>query len=129
MHFAGQYWDNSKFTRDLRDRKVRDWTTLDWILSYTFRSRAGSASIDVSGDAKNGGSAEIKEQNRVSASTAKYHPRGWRSWLDNTTITVGINNLTDHQPPFVAAAIENGYDESTANIRGRTWFVAIKKRF
>jgi outer membrane receptor protein involved in Fe transport len=49
--------------------------------------------------------------------------------LNNTTVTFGINNLTDQQPPFVAAAVENGYDESTSNIRGRTWYVALRKRF
>ena len=27
------------------------------------------------------------------------------------------------------AAFENGYDEQTANIKGRTWYVALKKRF
>ena len=70
-----------------------------------------------------------KEKNLLPVSTAEYKPCGWRSWLNNTTITFGINNLTDEQPPFVAAAFENGYDESTANIKGRTWYVALKKRF
>jgi len=36
-------------------------------------------------------------------------------------------------PPFVAGVVagvgENGYDEQTANIKGRTWYVALKKRF
>jgi outer membrane receptor protein involved in Fe transport len=40
-----------------------------------------------------------------------------------------MNNVFDQQPPFVAAAPENGYDESTANIKGRTWYVGLKKRF
>jgi hypothetical protein len=25
--------------------------------------------------------------------------------------------------------VENGYDEATANIKGRTWDVALRKRF
>jgi hypothetical protein len=29
----------------------------------------------------------------------------------------------------VAAAFENGYDQQTANNKGRLWFVGIKKRF
>jgi hypothetical protein len=40
-----------------------------------------------------------------------------------------VNNVFDLAPPFVAAAGENGYDEQTANIKGRTWYVALKKRF
>ena len=70
-----------------------------------------------------------KDNNVMSISTAEYNPRGWRAWLKNTTITLGVNNVFDLAPPFVAGAIENGYDESTANIKGRTWYVALKKRF
>ncbi len=126
VHFAGQYWDNVEFTSDHRDRKVREWTTADWIMSYTFNSVAASTISDVAGYAKNGG---VGSTTKMPINRAEYRPRGWRSWLNNTTVTFGINNLTDQQPPFVAAAIENGYDESTANIRGRTWYVALKKRF
>ena len=129
VHFVGQYWDNSEFTAKLHDRKVREWTTLDWILSYTFNSRVTSALTDVAGYAKNDRSRTEKDKNSAPISTAQYRPCGWRAWLNNTAITIGINNLADQQPPFVAASIENGYDESTTNIRGRTWYVALKKRF
>jgi iron complex outermembrane recepter protein len=127
VHFVGQYWDNRQFTLDLKGRKIREWTTLDWILSYTFRSPASP--INVSGYDKNGDGITSKEKNILPVSTAEYRSSGWRSWFNNTTITFGINNLMDEEPPFVAAAIENGYDESTTNIRGRTWYVALKKRF
>jgi hypothetical protein len=40
-----------------------------------------------------------------------------------------MNNVFDQDPPFVAGYLENGYDEWTANIRGRIWYVALKKRF
>jgi len=130
IHFAGQYWDNPAFTADHHDRKVREWTTVDWILNYTFNTPVPPNLGDVAGYSKNGGNSKGPvEKHAVSASTAEYRPHGWRSWINNTTITLGINNIEDRQPPFVAAAIENGYDESTANIRGRTWYVALKKRF
>ena len=41
----------------------------------------------------------------------------------------GMNNIFDLDPPFVAAASENGYDESAFDIKGRFWYVALKKRF
>src|SRR5262249_48283253 len=110
-----------------KGRKIREWTTFDWILNYTFRSPAPPA--NVSGYDKNGGSAPPNEKNIVPVSTAEYRPRGWRSWFNKNTITFGIKNVRDEEPPFVAASIENGYDESTANIRGRTWYVALRKRF
>ena len=35
-------------------------------------------------------------------STAEYNPCGWRTWLNNTTITLGMQNVFDSDPPFVA---------------------------
>jgi iron complex outermembrane receptor protein len=129
VHFIGQYWDNREFTPNFRGRKVREWTTLDSILSYTFYSRARSDAGDVPGYNKDVGSAAAQQKWPAPLRASDYRAGGWRAWLNNTTVTFGINNLTDEQPPFVAAAIENGYDESTANIRGRTWYVALRKRF
>jgi outer membrane receptor protein involved in Fe transport len=41
-----------------------------------------------------------------------------------------VNNVFDEEPPFVAGfAGLNNYDEQTANPKGRTWYVAVKKRF
>jgi outer membrane receptor protein involved in Fe transport len=70
-----------------------------------------------------------KGKNVMPVSTAEYSLCGWRAWLNNTTITLGVNNVFDFAPPFVAGSGENGYDEATANIRGRTWYVALTKRF
>jgi outer membrane receptor for ferrienterochelin and colicin len=88
---------------------------------------------EVPGYAKNSGqnvkTKEGKDKNVMPASTAEYKACGWRAWLNNTTITLGVNNLFDLAPPFVAGSGENGYDEATANIKGRTWYVALTKRF
>jgi hypothetical protein len=40
-----------------------------------------------------------------------------------------MQNLTNEDPPFVAGAFENNYDESLATIKGRFWYVALKRRF
>ncbi len=53
-----------------------------------------------------------KEKNVMPVSTAEYNPCGWRAWLNNTTITLGMQNVLDADPPFVAGSGENGYDES-----------------
>jgi len=70
-----------------------------------------------------------KEKNVMPVSTAEYNPCGWRAWLNNTTITLGVDNVFDSEPPFVAAAFENGYDQQTANVKGRLWYIGVKKRF
>jgi hypothetical protein len=133
VHYIGQYWDNKDFTTNMKDRKVREWTTLDLILNYTFNLSQGTNQTEVAGYAKDGGkkiqAKDGQEKNVLPVSTAEYNPCGWRAWLNNTTLTLGMNNVFDQQPPFVAAAPENGYDESTANIKGRTWYVGLKKRF
>jgi len=115
-----------------RARKVREWTTLDLIASYTFNLPPPSAA-EVPGFAKDGGKniqmKDGKEKNVTPVSTAEYAPCGWRAWLNNTTLTLGMQNVFDTDPPFVAGAFENSYDESLATIKGRFWYVQVKKRF
>jgi iron complex outermembrane recepter protein len=115
-----------------RARKVREWITLDLIASYTF-NLPPPASAQVPGLAKDGGKTvkmtESKEKNIIPVSTAEYNPCGWRTWLNNTTISLGMQNVFDEDPPFVAGAFENGYDESLATIKGRFCYVQLKKRF
>jgi len=137
VHYVGQYWDNKDFFPQLgpgfeSNRKVREFVTLDLVINYTFNLPPPAAQSEVAGYAKDGGKnvrMSGKDKNVMPVSTAEYNPCGWRAWLNNTTLTFGIDNIFDEAPPFVAAAFENGFDESTANPKGRTWFVGVKKRF
>ena len=150
VHYVGQYWDNEDAIPEVRftgppdnrvllphpllgHQKVREWTTVDLVLNYTFNLPPPAAQTEVAGYAKDGGKnvkmKDGKEKNVIPVSTAEYNPCGWRAWLNNTTITLGVDNVGDLEPPFVAAAFENGFDESTTNPKGRLWFVGIKKRF
>jgi iron complex outermembrane receptor protein len=151
VHYTGQYEDDnvtlttnfgtSGFTTPQtprsgplpwRARKVREWITLDLIGSYTFNLPPPAPS-SVPGLAKNSGKnvnmKDGKQKNVMPVSTAEYNLCGWRAWLNNTTITLGMQNVFDEDPPFVAGNGENGYDESLATIKGRFWYVQLKKRF
>jgi iron complex outermembrane receptor protein len=144
VHWTGQYQDdNASLTGSTkfqdprsgpipeRARKVSAWTTLDLIANYTF-NLPPPAPAEVPGFAKDGGKnvkMDGKEKNVMPVSTAEYNPCGWRAWLNGTTISAGMQNVTDEDPPFVAGSFENGYDESLATIKGRFWYVGIKKRF
>ena len=114
-------------------RKVAMWTTLDLLASYTFNLPAPVAQQEVAGYAKDGGKnvkmKDGKEKNVMPVSTAAYNECGWRAWLNGVTISAGLQNVTDEDPPFVAGNFENGFDESLASIRGRFWYVGVKKRF
>jgi outer membrane receptor protein involved in Fe transport len=152
VHWTGQYEDdNASLTASTKlneprsgsgalgdspgevlARKVAALTTLDLILNYTF-NLPPPAPAEVPGFAKDGGKnvkmKDGKEKNVVPVSTAEYGCNNWRWWLNNTTITLGMQNVTDEDPPFVAGSFENGYDESLASIKGRFWYVGLKKRF
>ena len=134
VHYTGQYEDdNIGLTRaskpqeprsgplPWRARKVSEWVTLDLLASYTF-NLPPAASAAVPGLAKDGGRSvkmrDGKEKNILPISVADYNPCGWRAWLDNTTISLGMQNVFDQEPPFVAGAITN-YDQSLATIKGR----------
>src|SRR5262249_31642651 len=123
VHYVGQP-DQS--------RKIHEWMTLDLVLNYTFHLPA-PATEPVPGYAKDAGNVEMtdREDERGSpVSTVEGSSYGWRAWLNNTTVTLGMNNVFDQDPPFVASGTNfNGYDPWQANIRGRVWYVALKKRF
>ncbi|HZR06031.1 MAG TPA: TonB-dependent receptor, partial [Candidatus Udaeobacter sp.] len=149
VHWIGQYEDDNidltgarKFQSPRVDpltgldspfaRKIEDWTTLDLILNYTF-NYPPPAPAEVPGYAKDGGKnvrmKDGKEKNVIPVSTAEYGCSNWKWWLNNTTVTLGMQNVLDADPPFVAGSFENGYDESLTTIKGRFWYVGLKKRF
>jgi iron complex outermembrane recepter protein len=145
VHYTGQYEDdNIDLTGSSkpqeprsgpfpwRARKVSEWVTLDLIASYTFNLPA-PALAQVPGLAKDGGKnvkmKDGKEKNLLPVSTAEYNPCGWRAWLNGTTLTVGMQNVFDSDPPFAAGALQHNYDESLATIKGRFWYVQLKKKF
>ena len=115
-----------------RARKVAALTTLDLVLNYTF-NLPPPAPAEVPGFAKDGGknvrTPDGKEKNVIPVATAEYGCSNWQWWLNNTTVTLGMQNVFDEDPPFVAGSFENGYDESLATIKGRFWYVGLKKRF
>jgi len=135
VHYFGQGSEAAAFpaTFDLPPRKIREWTTVDAIISYTFNLATPVVENQVAGYTKDGGKSvstkDGKGKNVTPTSTAQYSACGWRTWLNGTTITAGMNNIFDLNPPFGAGVFENGYDESTFDIKGRFWYVSLKKKF
>ena len=123
VHYVGQYRDSDLLSVS---RKVREWTTLDLVVNYEFGLPQPATTEQVRGYVKDTGNNAGPKNRDMPVSTAGYNSR---AWLNNTTITVGMNNVFDQDPPFVAGYVENGYDEWQANIRGRVWYVSLKKRF
>ena len=130
--FIGQYQDVG-LANGGRD-KVREQFLFDAIVTYAFAFAAPEAVQDVAGFSKSGGKNVVSKDGKDSknvapVSTAAYAECGWRAWLNGTTVSLGMNNIFDQSPPFVANSFENGYDEASANIRGRQYYVTLRKRF
>ena len=60
-------------------------------------------------------------------------PNFGRNWARNLTVTVGANNITNKQAPYVPVdgnpPGENNTVEGQYDIIGRFWFVEVKKAF
>ncbi len=53
----------------------------------------------------------------------------WQRMLWGTTMTVGVVNAFDRQPPSVLGAFNDNYDTSLYSIRNRFWYVSLDKKF
>ena len=113
-------------------RKVREWTTLDLIVNYTF-NLPQTVTEQVPGYARDAGkNADMKDgkdKNVIPVSTAEYNPCGWRAWLNNTTITLGMNNVFDQDPPFSIFNSENGYDHVDGQYQGANLVCGVDEAF
>lgn len=63
---------------------------------------------------------------------AEVGARGWRSWLQGTQWTVGVNNLLDNEPPYVfnpGGQSFRSYYSTFDDPRGRYVYARIRKSF
>ena len=51
----------------------------------------------------------------------------WQRMLWGTTLTVGVDNAFDRQPPSVLGAFNDNYDTSLYSIRNRYWYVSLQQ--
>ena len=105
--------------------RVGSWTTLDWQISYRLGGpEEVTPQTPAPGYSKDGkkiaGEKAISPQREGASGGIRY-------WLANTTLTFGINNLVDTNPPFVDRGY--GFDPSTANAIGRYYYVEVEKKF
>lgn len=54
---------------------------------------------------------------------------GSNGLLDNTKLSMGIDNVTDEPPPFAAGAFADGYDSSLYNLEGRRYRISLSVTF
>jgi outer membrane receptor protein involved in Fe transport len=51
------------------------------------------------------------------------------NFVTDTTVAVGITNLTDELPPYIEPAFNGNTDESNYRLFGRSWFLRLSQKF
>jgi len=107
-----------------RNRDVKAYITLDLQAAWTYT--APKPVEATSGYSKEGKNVAGKDK---MVSTVGTGPSLIQRMLDQTTIRVGMTNVFDEPPPFSAGAFNDNYDTSLYSIRGRYYYIGLKKTF
>jgi iron complex outermembrane receptor protein len=102
-----------------RHRTVPSYITLDMQLSYEFVKPVAEP-LPTAKESK-----DSKNVMQTAAETSSI----WQRILWGTTLTVGVNDAFDRQPPSVLGAFNDNYDTSLYSIRNRFWYASLKKKF
>jgi len=60
---------------------------------------------------------------------AYYFGPKYGRFVNGTRLAVGVNNLTDVDPPLIASAIEDNTDKAMYDIMGRFIYFEVSKSF
>jgi iron complex outermembrane receptor protein len=119
-NYVGDFRDDPSFFVDFVGvRTIPSYITLDMQLSYEFVKPAAEP-IPTPKDAK-----DSKNVMQTAAETSSI----WQRLLWGMTLTVGVNNAFDRNPPTALAAPNDNYDTSLYSIRNRYYYVAFNRKF
>jgi outer membrane receptor protein involved in Fe transport len=125
VNYASNVLDDSDYTTNGGKRWMAQATTWDIRASYTFKKpEKVKVNYTTASYSKDG-----KEKAAVAPVETYAKPSLQSELLDGTTIRVGINNLLDQQPPFVAGAFNDNYDTMSFSNIGRFYYVSLTKQF
>ena len=131
-HFLDGYWEQIKavqFDGLYKRHYVSPTNFIDAQLSYTLIFTPPVEAAPVPGYSKGGKEVVGKEKQ---APPTPYVMPCWKTFLNNTTLTVGVSNIFDQEPPSsfgfeMGNAI--GYPGSLYDNIGRFWYVRMIKKF
>ncbi len=128
--FEGRYV--AQAFNDVRARFTALWNYGDWSVNYALdHYSALDADLTFFGPAnlvENGGNFETITQSVGSQTYSDLTVSYAVPWQEST-ITVGVNNLFDKAPPYIESAFNASTEPATYRAFGRTWFVRWKTRF
>jgi iron complex outermembrane recepter protein len=137
---------NGTYTLDFSEAKVRNEplenfvSTPHYPVNLRFRTSAGwhrgGTEVSMSVNYQNNyiDTLSVPRRNIASWTTADLRAAysfgaSDQHWLGDTTISLGVNNLFDAEPPFVNNSLGIGYDQENGDLTGRIASVTIRKKW
>ncbi len=116
-----------QFPNGIKEHWVKQTWFFDVRGSYRFHFEEPVAVQAVAGYGKGSSTSDSELKQSATAQTANYGLPVWKQLLDDTTITLGCNDVFDHDPPQ-SAALAN-YPGFLYDSTGRFVYVSLKKNF
>lgn len=114
-------WDYKGFTINVASRYIPE--VLDQ--GDLFPTSGGTAN----GRTYNGAAWTVDSWYAIDMQLSYKFGEDYGRWLNGLRLTVGVNNLTDNLPPFIASGSEDNTDKGTYDILGRFVYFEIAKKF
>jgi iron complex outermembrane receptor protein len=123
INYLGKYWGSGSALGNYGFPKWKGSAGLTW------KKSVYSAGVNYS--YVDGYKEDENDDNQVPSFGAFDVRASYRfpSWGWGMQMNVGVNNVFNRQPPFVATSFEGQYDRAIGDIRGRIWFVELNKKF
>ena len=135
LHMLDGYWEEilaAKFDGIYKRHWVHPTWFQDAQLSYSLIFTPPVESQPVAGYSKGGKEVIKSKEGKAIESTAAYSMPCWKTILNNSTVTLGVNNIWGEDPPHaVGFEFGNsiGYPGGLYDNLGRFWYVRLVKKF
>jgi outer membrane receptor protein involved in Fe transport len=136
VHYVGGFREevfNTKIDTLERLHYVKATWFTDASLSYSFTFASPVESQQVAGYCKRGRDAVTNKEGNVTETTTAYSMPSWKTIFNNTTFTIGVNNIFGEDPPsaigFESNNFLNKYPAFLYDNLGRFVYVRLIKKF
>jgi iron complex outermembrane receptor protein len=122
----------SSFPNDVHEHWTNPTNFIDGQASYSLIFTPPVEQAPVAGYSKGGKEVMTGKDGKQIESTAAYSMPCWQTILNNSTITVGCNNIFGQDPPKMFGFFQgnsNNYPGFEYDNIGRFWYVELKKKF
>lgn len=117
----GLTWDYKGFTFNVMSRFVPEVTDMGDLFP--------TSGAPVNGRTYNGAAWTVDSWYAIDMQLSYKFGEDYGRWLNGLRLTVGVNNVTDNLPPFIASGSEDNTDKGTYDILGRFVYFEIAKKF